>query len=227
MNGSIASRIEEIKRSFPEGKFITLVAVSKFQPEELVKEAYDTGQLDFGESRVQEIEKKAANLPSDIRWHFIGHLQTNKVSRLLHVSGLHLIQSVDSFKLLEIIDKEAEKLGKRVRILMEVHVANEETKSGFSPEELVEWFHAKNFENLKAIHICGIMGMATNTDDIARITADFTRIRQCYEKILSIAPELIGFDILSMGMSGDYGEAIKEGANMVRIGSYIFGERRQ
>lgn len=225
MSDTVSSRLESIRESFPKDRTVTLVAVSKFQPDELILEAYEAGQRDFGESRVQELESKSRSLPSDIRWHFIGHLQTNKVAQLLKINGLHLIQSVDSFRLLELIDREAYKAGITARILLEVHVAQEETKFGFSPEELIDWFRNGGFESLKAVHICGIMGMASNTDNLQRITEDFRKLHDCYETILNISPELRGFDILSMGMSGDYLEAIREGSNMVRIGSSIFGER--
>ena len=206
----------------PQG--VELCAVSKFHPASAVKEAYDAGQRIFGESRVQELLEKIPVLPSDIKWHFIGHLQTNKVRQLIgHVS---LIESVDSVRLLDLIDKESEKAGVVTNVLMQLHVAREETKFGFSPEELMEYFANREFENLKATHLCGVMGMASNTDDMVRVREDFHIIAQTRNQILNIAPDLRGFNIVSMGMSGDWQIAVEEGANLVRIGTAIFGERQ-
>ena len=162
-------------------------------------------------------------LPSDIKWHFIGHLQTNKVRQLIGLTSL--IESVDSIRLLELIDKESERAGVTTRVLMQLHVAREETKFGFYPEELLEYFSSRKFENLKATHICGVMGMASNTYDMNRVREDFRQIAATKEEILKIAPDLIGFDIVSMGMSGDWQIAVEEGANLVRIGTAIFGVR--
>ena len=187
-------------------------------------EAYHVGERHFGESRVQELLPKYEALPKDIRWHFIGHLQTNKVKMI--VSFVHLIHSVDSLRLLETINREAEKIQRKVRVLLEVHVAQEETKSGFCPEEL-EQLRIKNFELRDCfpwVEICGIMGMATNTDDVAEW-------RRCFREITTLAQKLQplgeseGEFIISMGMSDDYQIAIEEGSNMVRIGSSIFGDR--
>lgn len=206
----------------PQG--VELCAVSKFHPAEAVKEAYDAGQRIFGESRVQELLEKIPVLPSDIKWHFIGHLQTNKVRQLIgHTS---LIESVDSVRLLDLIDKESERAGVVTNVLMQLHVAREETKFGFFPEELMEYFSNREFENLKATHICGVMGMASNTDDMVRVREDFHIIADTRKRILNIAPDLRGFDIVSMGMSGDWQIAVEEGANLVRIGTAIFGERQ-
>ncbi len=202
---------------------VELCAVSKFHPAEAVKEAYDAGQRIFGESRVQELLEKVKVLPPDIKWHFIGHLQTNKVRQLIGLTSL--IESVDSIRLLELIDKESERAGVTTRVLMQLHVAREETKFGFYPEELLEYFSSRKFENLKATHICGVMGMASNTDDMNRVREDFRQIAATKEEILKIAPDLIGFDIVSMGMSGDWQIAVEEGANLVRIGTAIFGVR--
>ena len=187
-------------------------------------EAYHVGERHFGESRVQELLPKYEALPKDIRWHFIGHLQTNKVKMI--VSFVHLIHSVDGLRLLETINREAEKIQRKVRVLLEVHVAQEETKSGFCPEEL-EQLRIKNFELRDCfpwVEICGIMGMATNTDDVAEW-------RRCFREITTLAQKLQplgeseGEFIISMGMSDDYQIAIEEGSNMVRIGSSIFGDR--
>lgn len=221
--GSIADSLTAIRSSLPEG--VELVAVSKFHPAEAVAEAYAAGQRIFGESRVQELTKKMPVLPDDIRWHFIGHLQTNKVRQLLAAGPIALIESIDSEHLLDAIDKEAERLGITARVLMQVHVAAEETKFGFTPEELLEYFRCRRFEQLKATHLCGIMGMASNTDDTVRIRADFDAIASLRREILAIAPDLRGFDTVSMGMSDDYHIAIAAGSNLIRIGTAIFGAR--
>ena len=208
-----------------------MICVSKFHPAEAIMEAYNAGERDFGESRVQELLPKYEALSKDIRWHFIGHLQTNKVRQI--VPFVHMIHSVDSVRLLETINREAEKIQRKVRVLLEVHVAKEETKSGFSPEEL-EQLRIKNFELSDCfpwVEVCGIMGMATNTDNIEEW-------RRCFREIKALAAHLspitdsVASDSLhgerpqiSMGMSDDYLIAIEEGSTMVRIGSFIFGER--
>lgn len=218
----IAENLGKILSEIPSG--VRLVAVSKFHPAEAVMEAYDAGQRIFGESRVQELLAKEPVLPSDIQWHFIGHLQTNKVRQL--VGHASLIESVDSERLLDLIDRESEKAGVVSRVLMQVHVAREETKFGFYPEELLEYFSSRRFENLKATHICGIMGMASNTDDIMRVRADFKAIADVFHAVADDGDlGLRGFDILSMGMSGDWRIAVEEGANLIRIGTAIFGQR--
>ena len=222
---SISSHIATIRQHIPEG--VTMVCVSKFHPAEAIMEAYNAGERDFGESRVQELLPKYEALPKDIRWHFIGHLQTNKVRQI--VPFVHMIHSVDSMRLLETINREAEKIQRKVRVLLEVHVAKEETKSGFSPEEL-EQLRIKNFELSNCfpwVEVCGIMGMATNTNDVEEW-------RRCFREIKSLAAHLspitdsVASDTrpqISMGMSDDYLIAIEEGSTMVRIGSSIFGER--
>lgn len=191
-------------------------------------QAYDAGERDFGESRVQELLLKQQALPADIRWHFIGHLQTNKVRQI--VPFVHMIHSVDSVRLLEVINREAEKIGRRVKVLLEVHVAKEETKSGFMPEEILSIANSARPIAIQTIYpwveICGIMGMATNTDDQ-------TEWRRCFREIKSIEQQLLNHSELldnsapqiSMGMSDDYLVAIEEGSTMVRIGSSIFGNR--
>lgn len=222
--GCIADSITAIRSTLPAG--VELVAVSKFHPAEAIAEAYAAGQRLFGESRVQELVKKMPELPADIRWHFIGHLQTNKIRQLLTAGPVAMIESIDSDRLLRAVDAEAAKLGIVARVLMQVHVAAEETKFGFAPDELIEWFRARNFESLKATHICGIMGMATNTDDTTRIDADFRAIAATRRRIMEVAPDLRGFDTVSMGMSDDYPQAIAAGSTLVRVGTAIFGERQ-
>ncbi len=220
---SIASEIQKLQAELPEG--VRLVAVSKFHPAEAVAEAYAAGQRLFGESRVQELLQKIPLCPSDIQWHFIGHLQTNKVRQLMGKTAL--IESVDSERLLELIDSESARAGVVTRGLMQVHVAREETKFGFWPDELLEYFRARKFETLKATHICGVMGMASNTDDMERVRADFRAIADVFRAIRDdSALALRGFDTLSMGMSGDWPVAVEEGASLVRVGTRIFGPRQ-
>ena len=219
----VAEALKTVAATLPAG--VELVAVSKFHPAEAIAEAYSAGQRIFGESRVQELSAKIPALPADIRWHFIGHLQTNKVRKLLEAGPIALIESVDSERVLDAIDAESARLGITSRVLMQVHVAAEETKFGFTPEEIEAYFRDKRFESLRATHICGLMGMATNTDDTARIAADFKAIADLRKQILAVAPDLRGFDTLSMGMSDDYPLAIEAGSNLVRVGTAIFGAR--
>lgn len=218
---TIKTNTELIRSSIPEG--VELVAVSKFHPAEAIMAAYDSGQRRFGESRVQELLAKVKELPSDIEWHFIGHLQTNKVKQLVgHVS---LIESVDSERLLRLIDSESKKAGVLTKVLLQLHVAKEETKFGMTPEEMLDFFERHAYQTLEATHICGVMGMASNTDDENRIRQDFRLIAETYKTIKQRTKDLIGFDHLSMGMSGDWLLAVEEGSNMVRIGTAIFGPR--
>ncbi|MDE7441486.1 MAG: YggS family pyridoxal phosphate-dependent enzyme [Muribaculaceae bacterium] len=219
---SVASEIIRLRKELPEG--VRLCAVSKFHPASAIREAYDAGQRCFGESRVQELLEKIPQLPSDIDWHFIGHLQTNKVRPLIGKTAL--IESVDSAKLLFLIDSESRKAGVVTRVLMQLHVAREETKFGFLPEELLSFFKEKRYETLTNTHICGVMGMASNTDDETRIRADFAEIARVFREIKQQCPDLRGFDVVSMGMSHDWPIAVEEGATIVRIGSMIFGERQ-
>lgn len=222
MDTTIAERLNDIRSTLADG--VELVAVSKFHPAEALREAYDAGQHLFGESRAQELQAKAPVLPDDIRWHFIGHLQTNKVRPV--VTYASMIESIDSEHLLEAVDREAERQGKTIDVLLQVHVAAEETKFGFSPEELLDFFRARKFESLKATHICGLMAMASNTDDSGRVRADFERVVALRDEILSICPDLRRFNVLSMGMSDDYGIAMECGSTHVRIGTAIFGPRQ-
>ena len=219
---SIAAALAAIQATLPSG--VSLVAVSKFHPVEALAEAYAAGQRLFGESRVQELAVKVPALPADISWHFIGHLQTNKVRQLIGLRPA-LIESVDSERLLRAIDAESERAGIVSRVLMQVHVAQEETKFGMTPDEMLGFFADRRVESLKAPHICGMMAMASNTDDEARVRADFESVARLRSSILDVAPDLRGFDILSMGMSHDYPLAVAAGANLVRVGSAIFGDR--
>ncbi|MFY7840043.1 MAG: YggS family pyridoxal phosphate-dependent enzyme [Lacibacter sp.] len=205
-------------------KQVTLVAVSKTKPIGDILELYELGQRDFGENYVQELVDKQAHLPKDIRWHFIGHLQSNKVKYI--APFVHLIHGVDSLKLLKEVNKEAAKNNRTIDVLLQVHIAQEETKFGLDENELNETI--KEFENLKMmnVRICGLMGMASFNDDMEKVRGEFrflkTLFDQCIEKFsIHHSP----FIILSMGMSGDYTTAIDEGSTMVRIGSLLFGVR--
>lgn len=217
----ISEKIHELHASVPEG--VAIVAVSKFHPVDALREAYDAGQRIFGESRQQELLQKIPLMPADTVWHFIGHLQTNKVRSI--VGKVSMIESVDTERLLGIIDAESEKAGVESRVLLQVHVAREETKFGFSPDELMEFFSSGRYKSLKATRLCGIMGMASNTDDMERVKADFRAIADTRRRIAEIATDLPDFSIVSMGMTNDYHEAIECGSTMVRIGTLIFGER--
>lgn len=216
---SIEQKIKELHSSLPQG--VTLVAVSKFHPAEALQRAYDAGQRIFGESRVQELLVKHEALPNDIEWQMIGHLQTNKVRQI--VPFVSLIQSVDSVRLIECINREAERIGRVVDILLEIRVAQEESKTGWQYDELVEYLQSGAFEQMKNIRVRGVMGMATNTDDETVIRADFEQLAK-HKEALALHFDA-SFDTLSMGMSDDFELAIECGSTMVRIGSSIFGER--
>lgn len=219
---SVSENLQMIREEIPDN--VELVAVSKFHPVSMIWEAYEAGQRLFGESRVQELLEKQPQLPDDIKWHFIGHLQTNKVKQLIGIP--YMIESVDSIKLLELINRESEKAGVITNILLQLHVAREETKFGFYPEELLDYFTEDSYLSLKFVRICGLMGMATNTEDKEIIRADFRKIHEVYAKIKDNADlDLPYFEKLSMGMSGDWKIGIEEGANIVRIGGAIFGAR--
>lgn len=219
---SIFDKITELRGEMSTG--VELVAVSKFHDCDAILQAYEAGQRRFAESRVQEFLQKLPQLPSDIEWHFIGHLQTNKVKQI--IGRTFLIESVDSERLLNLIDSQSRASGVTTRVLLQLHVAAEETKFGFSPDEMKDYFTRRGFESLTNTHICGVMGMASNTDDEGRVRADFRKIAATYKEILEIAPDLRGFNEISMGMSGDWPIAVEEGATMVRIGSAIFGPRQ-
>ena len=218
----VGENILKVRSSIPEG--VELVAVSKFHPVETIMEAYGVGQRVFGESRATELVAKAKSLPEDIQWHFIGHLQTNKVRMI--VPYVSMIQSVDSERLLRLIDAEANRIGCVVDVLLQVHVAQEETKFGFAPDELVRLVEGGIEDELTNVRIVGVMGMASNTDDEARIKTDFKAISQTFHSVRLFLKENQCFNHISMGMSDDYLVAIEEGSTMVRIGSTIFGNRQ-
>ena len=207
-------------------KAATLIAVSKTKPVNDIKALYDLGQRDFGENYVQELVEKHKQLPADIRWHFIGHLQSNKVKDI--APFVHLIHAVDSFKLLVEINKQALKNGRSIDVLLQMHVADEETKFGMDEKELIvflDYYEAQK-EALKNVHICGLMGMATNTDDEKQVRTEFFRLHNFFRHLADAS--FFGkpyFSICSMGMSADYKIALQEGSTMVRIGSMLFGSR--
>lgn len=214
-----------IKRLYAElPPEVTLVAVSKFHPDEALRSAYDAGQRVFGESRAAEMVAKAKVLPGDIQWHFIGHLQTNKVRQI--VPYVALIHSIDSERLLKFVSDEAVRAGRIVDVLLQAHVALEEAKTGFMPDELMDFAAGFSASLYPGVRVCGLMGMASNTDDEVRVMADFEALRSLYNWLQSTPVAEGGqFSVLSMGMSHDYQLALQCGANMVRIGSMIFGER--
>ena len=216
---SIKSEIERLRSELPEG--VKLLAVSKFHPVEALQEAYDAGQRAFGESRPQELKAKQAVLPDDIEWHMIGHLQTNKVKYI--APYVHLIESLDSERLAEAIEKEAAKCDRTIDCLLEIHVTKEESKSGWDYAELLDFVRSGGFAAMPHIRLRGVMGMATFTDDEATVRGDFKRLNECFTEL----KEHFGaeFDTLSMGMSDDYPIAIEYGSTEVRIGSTIFGQR--
>lgn len=219
---SVAQNITSIRKHIPG--HVKLVCVSKFHPDTTIMEAYQAGERIFGESRVQELMEKQARLPEDIQWHFIGHLQTNKVKYL--VSFVSLIHGVDSLKLLKEINRQAEKINRIVHCLLQVHIATEETKFGFSSAEILELYQSEELSNLSFIRICGLMGMATFTDNHQQVRKEFQSLKSLFDTVKrDYAAEDEDFIEISMGMSDDYIIAIEEGSTMVRIGSSIFGHR--
>ena len=211
----IKENLFAIKSQLPEQ--VTLIAVSKTKPASHIMEAYEAGQRDFGENYVQELSDKHTHLPNDIRWHFIGHLQSNKVKYI--APFVYLIHGVDSFKLLKEINKEALKNNRVIKCLLQLHIATEETKFGLDPEEAESLLKNGELNQLKGIEIAGFMAMASNTENKEQIRKEFNRVKTLAQKF----PEL---KVLSYGMSSDFQLAIKEGSNHVRIGSSIFGERQ-
>ncbi len=223
MQQSIAENITQIKAQLPEG--VSLVAVSKYHPVKQLQEAYAAGQRIFGESHAQELVAKAPLMPDDVQWHFIGHLQRNKVRQIMPI--VSLIHSVDSIRLLSTIDKEAARIGRTVDVLLQLHVAQEEAKSGFAVEELMQLAENGEFQPFKHVRYRGLMAMATFTTDTALIASEFARVASTYVTLLEkqIFPDA-DFNQLSMGMSDDWHIAVEHGATLVRIGTQIFGPRQ-
>lgn len=215
---SIQENLAQIKTTFPEE--VTLVAVSKTKPVSDLQLAYDAGQRVFGENKIQEMTQKWEALPKDIQWHMIGHVQRNKVKYMAQY--VHLVHGVDSLKLLLEIDKQAKKHQRVISCLLQVHIAEEDTKFGFDEEELMKLTQDAAFQRLANIKITGLMGMATFTEDKEQIRREFKTLKWLFEKLKTALPQI---DTLSMGMSGDYDIAVEEGSTMVRIGSSIFGAR--
>ena len=218
----VAKNLHEVLDQLPKG--VRLVAISKFHPEEYLSAAYAEGQRIFGESHEQELAKKVADLPKDIEWHFIGHLQTNKIKYI--VPYVALIHGIDSYKLLAEVNKQAAKAEKTVNCLLQLHIAREETKFGFSFDECREMLAAGEWRELKHIRICGLMGMATNTDNDEQIKTEFCSLSSFFNEVKTKwFADAESFRELSMGMSHDYHEAIAAGSTLIRVGSKIFGER--
>lgn len=218
----IARQLNAVKSTLPAG--VALVAVSKFHPVETLREAYDAGQRIFGESRVQELVAKEAALPKDIAWHFIGHLQTNKVKYI--APYIALIQAVDSYKLLAEINKQAAKYNRVIPCLLEIHIAREESKYGFTPQACREMLEAGEWKKLDHVRIAGVMGMATNTDDEEQIAHEFHTLKDLFDEWKqAFFAEEPTFKEVSMGMSHDYEIALRNGTTLVRVGTKIFGER--
>jgi pyridoxal phosphate enzyme (YggS family) len=215
---SVSNNILKIKSELPS--HVTLVAVSKTKPNELINQAYLAGQIDFGENYVQELVDKHQELPKDIRWHFIGHLQTNKVKFI--APFVNLIHGVDSLKLLEEINKHAQKNNRIINCLLQIYIAQEDSKFGLSFDECQELLQSNSYLNLKNISVVGFMAMASNTEDNEQLKKEFLSLKKFHESMVSIQLPL---NILSFGMSSDYQLAIECGSNMIRIGSSIFGER--
>ena len=218
----IQEEIQTIKAGLPES--VRLVAVSKFHPIEALQEAYEGGQRIFGESKVQEMTQKYEALPKDIEWHFIGHLQTNKIKYM--APYVALIHGVDSYKLLSEINKQAAKAGRIIPCLLQIHIAQEETKFGFSTDECRTMLEEGNWRQLKNVQIAGVMGLATNTEDEAQIKREFSTLSAFFQEVKeTYFREVSSFKEISMGMSDDYPIAIEEGSTLIRIGSRIFGAR--
>ena len=219
----IAKNLQQVRAELPQG--VRLVAVSKFHPAEAILEAYRAGQRLFGESKAQELQAKHEALPRDIEWHFIGHLQTNKVKYI--VPYVALIHSIDSPHLLAEVDRQAAKAGRAtVDCLLQVHIAAEETKFGFTPDECRQYLASGEWKPLEHVRLCGLMGMATNADDMQQVQKEFQGLARLFHEVrdewFAASP---WFKELSMGMSHDYHEAIAAGSTLVRVGSHIFGER--
>ncbi|HMQ08236.1 MAG TPA: YggS family pyridoxal phosphate-dependent enzyme [Saprospiraceae bacterium] len=214
---------KEVKKEL-ESKSVMLVAVTKTQPVKVIMQAYDAGYRDFGENRVQELLEKHESLPQDIRWHLIGSLQRNKVKHIAHF--IYLIHSIDSLKLLKEVNKEAGKFQRIIDVLLQIKIAQEYTKNGMSEAEAIELISSADYLEMEHVRICGLMGMATLTDDKDQVRKEFQNLKTFFDLLKKqFFKAVTDFKYLSMGMSGDYDIAIEEGSNMVRIGSLIFGER--
>lgn len=215
---SIADNISQLKSSIPEQ--VTLVAVSKTKPNEAILEAYSCGQRVFGENKVQELAQKYESLPQDIQWHMIGHLQSNKVKYI--APFVKLIHGVDSFKLLKEINKRAGQNNRKIDCLLQIHIAEEQSKFGLSKNEVTQLLQSQEYQNLENVNVIGLMGMATFTSNETQVRKEFKSLKMLFDQLVN---QDHAFTVLSMGMSGDYKLAIEEGSNMIRVGSSIFGAR--
>lgn len=220
---SVAQRIIDLKKNIPNN--VTLVAVSKTKPNELILEAYQSGHKIFGENKVQELTAKYETLPKDIEWHLIGHLQSNKVKYI--APFVSLIHSVDSFKLLQEINKQAQKNNRVINCLLQIYIAKEETKFGLNENETFEILNSTEFSTMNNINIIGLMGMASNTDNIDTVKNEFKGLKVLFEKLKAQFPNTNNLNLkeISMGMSSDYKIAIEEGSTIIRVGSSLFGDR--
>ena len=219
---SITSQLATIRNSIPP--HITLVAVSKTKPNKAIIEAYQAGQRVFGENKVQELCEKSEVLPKDIEWHMIGHLQRNKVKYI--APFVNLIHGIDSFRLLKEVNKQGQKVERKIKVLLQFHIAQEETKFGFSMEEAKEMLQVMTKSPLPFVSICGVMGMATFTENTKQVSTEFQQLKSIFEEIKKLFfSENSDFKEISMGMSGDYPIAIQAGSTMIRVGSSIFGSR--
>ncbi|HKK40346.1 MAG TPA: YggS family pyridoxal phosphate-dependent enzyme [Cryomorphaceae bacterium] len=215
----IAENIEAIKKELGEG--VTLVAVSKYSPDESVQEAYDAGHRDFGENKAQDVTARQERFPADVRWHFIGHLQRNKTKYI--APYIHLIHSVDSLKLLKEINKQAKKVERVIPVLLQMHIAKEESKFGLDENELMELIHSDELAAMGNVRIEGLMGMATNTEDDAVVRSEFEELKSIFNRLAEAeTPVNVEMKTLSMGMSNDYQIAVECGSTMARIGSSVF-----
>ena len=222
MGENIADNLQKIKDSLP--KTVTLVAVSKTKPISDLQEAYESGQRVFGENKIQELREKEPALPKDIEWHMIGHMQSNKVKYI--APYISLIHGVESFKLIEEINKQALKNERIIKVLLQFHIAKESTKFGLQLKEAKEILNSNAFKQLKNIEVSGVMGMASFVDNELQIREEFTMLKSIFEELKSdYFSATNSFNIISMGMSGDYSIAIEEGSTMIRVGSSIFGTR--
>ena len=219
---SIATQIQQLRSSLPEG--VNLLAISKFQPIEALQEAYDAGQRMFGENHIQEMAAKAATLPKDIEWHFTGHVQTNKIKYM--APFVSLIHAVDSFRLLREINKHAAKHNRTIDCLLQIHIAQEETKFGFTIDECRAMLTTEPWRELHNVRITGLMAMGSNTDDMEQVRSEFRQMKEFFDELKSTHfADSDAFCQLSEGMTDDYPIAIEEGSTIIRIGSMIFGER--
>lgn len=218
---NIAERINSISDTLPSG--VTLIAVSKYHPAEAIMQAYEAGQRDFGESKAQDLVKKHEALPDDIKWHFIGHLQSNKIKYI--APYIYLIHSIDSYKLLQEVNRHGEKHNRKIACLLQIHIAQEDTKFGFTPDECMEMLENEDWRALENIEIRGVMCMASNTEDETQISEEFAKVQKLFKDIKArFFAENDSFDILSAGMSDDYPIAIENGSTHIRVGSMIFND---